>query len=347
VNREAMTMMRVSRHSLAAFSSALLEGAGMSAARAQQVTDVLVWADLRGVGTHGVSRLPLYLRWLGSGEMNKNPTLSIARSTSCLSVLDADRAPGAVAMLKAVDLAAVLARTSGVGMVLVRGTTHTGALGYYSSALARHGLAGIAFVASGPNMIYHGAAAAGVSTAPLTMAVPRGAADPVVFDMASSVISVGQLAQARRLEQELPEGSAADGRGKPTRDPHAAVATLPLGGPKGSGLALMAEFFCSVLAGAPILVPALASAPQAHRQNAMVLALDPAHFGDVASFDAQVEELATAVKTLPAVDGEILLPGERGTREQRKHEAHGIPLPHPVVEELNEAAARLGVPFLN
>jgi len=347
VNSETMAMMRVSRDSLAAFSSALLEAAGMNAAHAQQVTDVLVWADLRGVGTHGVSRLPLYLRWLGTGEMNRNPTLSVARSTSCLSVLDADRAPGAVAMLNAVDMAAVLARTSGVGMVVVRGTTHTGALGYYSSALAHLGLAGIAFVASGPNMIYHGAAAAGVSTAPLTMAVPRGIADPVVFDMASSVISVGQLAQARRLAQELPEGSAADARGKQTRDPHAAVAPLPLGGPKGSGLALMAEFFCSVLAGAPILESALTSAPQAHRQNAMVLALDPAHFGDASVFDAQVEGLATAVKALPSVEGEILLPGERGAREQRKRETHGIPLPHPVVAELNEAADRLGVPFLN
>jgi LDH2 family malate/lactate/ureidoglycolate dehydrogenase len=330
---------------LRAFASSLLQANGLLAQHAHEVADVLVWADLRGVDSHGVSRLPLYVKWLRSGEMNSRATLHVALQMPALQVLDAHEAPGAVAMKAAANAATRLARDCGVGMVMVRGTTHTGSLGYYTSSIASEGLVGLALSASGPNMIYHGAAAPGVSTAPLSIAVPRRGGAPVVFDMASSAIAFGRLQEARAEHRQLPPGVAADASGVATTDPDAAVAPLPLGGAKGSGLALMIELVCSAMTGAAILAPALLASgtPARHRQNGMVLAID---FSQVAAGQAeeQVEALIGAIKSLPPAAGsEILMPGERGALESARRSSAGIPLDSRTARALADSAASMGI----
>ncbi|MBG9390486.1 Ldh family oxidoreductase [Caenimonas aquaedulcis] len=339
----------IDAQALREFAAALLGAGGLQPDHAAEVAQVLVWADLRGVESHGVSRLPLYLRWLRTGEMNGAARPRVAFSLPALQVLDADAAPGAVSMKMAVAMATPMARDCGVGVVMVRGTTHTGALGAYTSALAGTGLVGIALAASGPNMFYHGAAAPGVSTAPLSIAVPRHGDGPIVFDMASGAIAFGRLQEARAQGHTLAAGSAADASGRPTTDAHDAVAPLPLGGPKGSGLALMIELVCSAMTGAQILAPALSSTdtPPRHRQNAMVLAFDLARTAPQSpdQAQAQVSALVDAIKSLPSSTGSpVLLPGERGGAESVRRAAHGIPLGARTAGMLADAAASLGIP---
>src|SRR5258708_30179066 len=110
--------------------------------------------------------------------------------------MEADRAAGPVAMMRARAEALRKARGAGVGLALVRATTHTAALGYYTLAAAREGMAAIAFAASWPNVVYHGTRAAGVSTSPISIAVPGG--EPLVLDMPTRVGSMGKLKQANR-----------------------------------------------------------------------------------------------------------------------------------------------------
>jgi ureidoglycolate dehydrogenase (NAD+) len=261
---------------LRALVSEIFVRAGMVEANARTVAEVLVWAELRGMGSHGVMRVPRYVEWMRRGDLNGQPQIKTTESGATITI-DADRAAGPVAMVRAAELAVAKARDTGIALALVRSTTHTGAIGYYTQLGARSGMATIAITASVPNMAYHGARAAGVSTAPLSIAVP-GDDEPLALDMGSGVISIGKLAQARRSGERLPDGSALDAKGDATTDPRAATIPLPLGGPKGSGLALLIECLSSLLAGNPILAEALEGTAKGkrHYQNALVIAIDVA-----------------------------------------------------------------------
>ena len=340
--------VNVNAVTLRAFVGAIFARAGMSEAHAATVADVLVWANLRGTDSHGVSRVPRYIEMINVGDLNPKPRITVHAETAASVLIDADRAAGPVAMTAAMTAATGKAREMGIGLALVRSTTHTAALGYYALRAAQDGVAAIATAASVPNMAYHGARAAGVSTSPLCIAVPGGAHGPVVLDMGSGIVSLGRLGQARRLGQPIPEGWALDQDGNPTTDAQRAEIPLPLAGPKGSGLALMVECLTSLIVSNPILADTVGQPAKGrrHRQNGLVIAIDVARFGNAAAFAREVDRLVAALKALPrAADVEILMPGERGSRAFEKRNREGIPLPRAVVAELEALAGRVGVPM--
>ena len=198
-------------------------------------------------------------------------------------------------------------------------------------------VAGPAFVA------YHGARVASVGTSPIAIGVPGGER-PVVLDMATSTISNGKIMQARATGAALPPGSALTAEGEPTTDPRLADILLPLGGAKGSGLALMFEMLASVLAAAPIQARALG--PDGERrmtQNVVVIAVDIETFRPLGDFVSDAETLAAVLKALPRQAGfdEILLPGERSGRTEAVRRKSGIPIPKKLWDELSEIAGRM------
>jgi LDH2 family malate/lactate/ureidoglycolate dehydrogenase len=156
---------------------------------------------------------------------------------------------------------------------------------------------------------------------------------------------MGKVMAARRTGVSLEPGWAADQDGVPTTDPKAASMVLPLGGPKGSGLALMIECLASLLIGHPLIADALQGTGEGsqHRQNALLIAIDVAKFVDLNEFRAEVQRTADALKATPLAAGseEILMPGERGYRTMRQRSRNGIPLPPPVVADLSAISARL------
>ena len=344
--RAAGQAASVAADALKRFAAELFERAGMPAADAFLVADVLVWANLRGVDTHGVSRIPRYVELIETGDMNPKARIAVRTETPASVLIEADRAAGPVAMMRGTDAALRKAREAGIGLALVRATTHTAALGYYTLSAANEGMAAIALAASWPIVAYHGARAAGVSTSPISIAVPGS--DPLVLDMATSVVSMGKLNQAKKAGAAIPPGWALDRRGNPTTDPAAAEIPLPMAGPKGSGLSLMIECLTSLVAGNPLLAESLEGTEegQRHRQNGLVIAIDLSRFVDPEAFRSEVERLVNALKSLP-VDpqvGEILMPGERGRREFERRSRDGIPVPPAVWSELGTLAKRLGVP---
>jgi LDH2 family malate/lactate/ureidoglycolate dehydrogenase len=330
---------------LVRFATDVFVRAGLPRPDAALVAEVLVWANLRGVDTHGVTRIPRYIELIEHGEMNARPAIRILTETPASVLIEADRAAGPVAMMRGAAEAMRKARDAGVGLALVRATTHTAALGYYTLAIARAGMAGIAFAGSWPNVIYHGSRAAGVSTSPVSIAVPGG--EPVVLDMATSVVSMGKLNQAKKSGNPIPEGWALDASGNPTTDPQAAQTPLAMGGAKGSGLSFMVECLASLIASNPLLAESLEGTPEGarHRQNGFVMAIDLAQFGDPVRFRQEVDRLVKALKALPRAEGaqEILMPGERGARTLEQRSRDGIPLPGAVRAELAALAERLGV----
>lgn len=336
-----------SAEALERFATDIFVRCGMSQEHAALVSEVLVWANLRGVDTHGVMRIPRYVELIRAGDMNPKPAIAVRNETPASAVIDGDRCAGPLAMTAAARAAAGMARALGIGLALVRGTTHTAALGYYTLMAAKEGMAAIALSASWPNMAYHGARAAGVSTNPISIAVPGGARGPLLLDMASSVVSMGKLMQSRKTGGSIPAGWAVDRDGNPTTDPRAAHILLPMGGPKGSGLSLMIECLTSLMVSNPLLAEYLEGTPEGrrHRQNGLVIAIDVARFGDPAVFRREVERLVGAIKSLAADPGAggIFLPGERGSIAAERRSREGIPIPAAVHDELKNVAGRLGV----
>ncbi|MFE6282245.1 Ldh family oxidoreductase [Streptomyces sp. NPDC057877] len=332
------------------FSAALLEKGGLSAEHARTTADVFVWAALRGVESHGIARVPAYLDLLAKGVANATPDLALESTTPAAAVLDADRAPGPVALSAAAEEAVTRARTTGVAAVGVRRTVHTGAIGYYVSKIAERGLVGLGFVAGMPNMGYTGVRGAAVATSPLAIAVPtaQGSAHaPLLLDMATATIALGKIRQARTTGTPLPEGAAATEDGTPTTDPALAVMPLPLGGAKGSGMSLAFEMLTSVLVGAPIFAAFHSDDPagRKHRQNALLIALDPAAFGGAQAFAAAVDSTLTTLKGLPTADeaAGVYYPGERSAAVAQGRAARGVPVAPKVWGELTSRARRLGV----
>ena len=319
---------------LAALVRDLFTRQGMPKADAELVADALVWAQMRGLDTHGVVRAPRYVDLIRKGDLNPAPRIQRMKETEAAVVLDCDRAAGAVAMMAGIRAACAKAKKAGVGLALVKATTHTGALGYYTQHAAREGFAAIAFAASIPLMAYHGSRTAGVGTAPLSIAVP-GADEPLALDMASSVISMGALMRARATGEPIPAGAALSAKGEPTTDSRKASIPLPLGGPKGSGLALMFECLASLLTGNPILAEAHEGRGR-HRQNAVAIAIDVARFMPLADFQREVARLERAIRGLPA-DGEMLMPGERGHRNAERAQA-GVSVDADVYAELDSGS---------
>ena len=325
----------------------LFQARGTRESDAAAVADALVWANLRGIDSHGVSRVPRYLELFDKGESVADAVPAVTRPRAAIAIIDAHAAPGPVALNRAVDEAVAAARTCGVGWASVRGTVHTGAIGYYTSRAAQAGMAAVGVVAGVPNMAYAGARGAAVATSPLSVAVPAGRHELVLLDMATAVMALGRIAQLKAAGKELPPGVALTADGEPTTDPALAKVPTPVGGPKGSGMSLVFEMLASGLAANPI-VPAYHSGTKEgrrHRQNAFLLAIDIAAFLPLDTFKESVDETVDAIKSLPPADEthEVLIPGERGRRSERERSSAGIPLGPKVWRELTEIATGLGV----
>ena len=305
------------------------------------VAEGLVWANLRGIDGHGVSRLPSYLKMIERGEIDLKAQPRLLHDRAATFVLDGGRGFGPVAMMQAIAIAAERAQSAGVCFCLVRETTHTGAIGRYAQWIAQRGCAAVIMGAGPAFVAYHGARVASLGTSPIAIAVPNGGTS-IVLDMATSTISNGTIMQARAAGKELPPNAALTAQGEPTTDPSKAEILLPLGGPKGSGLGLMFEMLASVLAAAPIQARALG--PERRRtldQNSAILAIDVDTFRPLADFAHDVDALAALLKALPRQNGveEILLPGERAQRTEAARRKSGIPIPAKLWEELETIAS--------
>jgi LDH2 family malate/lactate/ureidoglycolate dehydrogenase len=329
------------------FASALFQATGVARAMADEWAKSLVWANLRGTDSHGVLRIPGYLDRLKARTINPTPDMWVEKRAGAIAVLEADRAPGAVAMARAMAEAIARAREVHVGWCAARNITHAGAVGYFALQAAEAGMAGIVMSASGPMMAYHGARVAGVSTNPLAIAFPAANRPSFLLDMSTSTVAMGKVMGARDAGHAIPLGWGLDAAGRETTDPRKVATLLPLGGPKGSGLSFMIECLCSLMAGNPIIAPALAGggALDAPFLNGVAMAVDLAAFGDRDRILGDAEELGRRIRALPRDEDieRIYLPGERGDSILRERTRDGIPLPQGTWSRLLAAARELGV----
>lgn len=341
------------------FTREVFVRAGMPRDDAGMEAGALIWANLRGVDSHGVLRIPWYVDNIDKGVMNPRPDIKVLKETPATLFVDANLALGPVVTIFTMERVIRKAREVGIGWALIRNLTHQGALGYYAQMAAREGMAGIVFVCNPPNMAPHGAKAPGVHNSPIAISVPARRHYPISLDMATSVVAGGKLWLAVDKGIPIPEGWALDKEGNPTTDPSAVGALLPFGGPKGSGLSLMFECLSSVMAGNPQLEPALLGRQEQsskegplqyvpkHLQNSVVAAVDIATFTDLEEYKDHIDTLIDGLKALPKAEGfdEIFVPGEPEEKTCAVRSRDGIPLPPGTVRNLKNIAERFGIPL--
>ncbi len=338
---------------LIVFAAGILRAAGLPEADAALVARALVQADLEGVGTHGLGRLPNYVARLRGGLVNPRPRIAIVREQGATCLLDGDNGMGQVVATRAMAEAIRRAREHGIGCVGVRRSNHLGAAAFYCQMAVAEGMIGLACSNSPPGMAPWGGRRPFLGTNPLAFGFPAGRRAPVIVDFATSVASRGQVLEAARAARTIPPGWAIDAEGRPTEDPQAALAgaLLPMGGPKGYALAVAVEVLSAVLTGAGV-GPGVASFfdnwAEPSNVGHLLAAIDIAAFADPAVFAARMEALVGGLKAVPPAAGSpgVQVPGERRAARAAEAAARGLHLPPVLLAELGALAAELGAPPL-
>lgn len=331
----------------------LVAASGMPRADARAVSDNLVFANLRGIDTHGVNRLAVYLEFIKGKMANVDCDIRIRKDNGATVLVDADNAMGQVGAKFGMDLAVSRCRDHGVSWVSVANSGHIGALAHWAMMALEHGMIGICFTSTSTIMAAHGSREKTLGNTPLAVAVPCGGEMPVVLDMALSVAARGHLSVAFRENRPIPPGWAMDAQGVPTCDPGKGLegSVLPIGGYKGSDLALMIEVLTAVLSGSPCgsakgsLVPPDRTRPLGLSHVFACVRID--NFIPVPLFESRMTTLVSQVKHSRRAKNatEVLVPNEKEFRTEAQRKKEGIPLSDTLLKELLGLARTYGVPL--
>ena len=334
-----------------AFARSVLTANGVPDAHAAIVANCLVHADLRGVDTHGLCRLPVYLDRLRNKLINPNPTLEPKRVTPVAATLDGENGFGFVIGLRAMQEAIGMAREYGIGIVSVKRSTHFGMAASYALPAVEAGMMAMVFSNASPAMPPWGAKSMLLGTNPFCMAAPGGKHRPIILDMSPAVAARGKIRRAERRGETIPLGYALDAEGKPTTDPKAALdggVVLPIGEHKGSGISMFMDIFGGVISGANFggdVGDQYKAYDRAQDVGHFFLAMKPNLFVSEDDYRARIDTLIERVRAAPTADGhaEVLLPGEPEDRIEQKRRKRGIPYAASEVSALQDEANKSGV----
>jgi LDH2 family malate/lactate/ureidoglycolate dehydrogenase len=321
----------------------VLQRLGLRQDDALLVAETLVEADVRGVSSHGVQRLPMYAAGLRQGTIVARPEIRVVRDQGWAAVVDGGGGMGQLAAQAGMRLALERAAEAGHGAVAVRNSTHCGALAYYAMQAVPQRCIGFAVTNAGINMMPTGGREKLVGNNPLAYAIPTGREVPFVLDMATSVVAGGKLDVARLRGEPIPLGWALDEHGQPTADPVAARrgALLPLGGPKGYGLAIVLDVLSGVLAGGRF-GNGLGGPGSSHFFEALQIEA----FTPYEDFIARMGELVDQLHACPPAEGStgVMIPGELEHHLRARRLREGVPLEGTLLEALDTVAAEVGAP---
>jgi LDH2 family malate/lactate/ureidoglycolate dehydrogenase len=327
----------------------LFIAAGVPAEDAALVADTLVKADLWGHSSHGVLRAPWYLDRIANGVMTPVTKPERVVDAGAIALWDGKDGVGQVITRDAMQAAIAKAKQHGVGIVSVRYSNHHGALGYYTRVAAAEGCIGMLAANGGPAMAPWGGRTKVLGNNPWSIATPAGRHPPIVLDMANTLVARGKIFVARQKGVPIPEGWAIDAEGRPTTDPVAALGgvILPMAEHKGYAITLMMDVLAGALSGSQVLTGVNSPFHTDKRSGAghFVLALDVAKFGPLAEYEARIEAMIAEIKAAPRAAGvaEIFYPGEMEARNEERHQREGLDLPVKTIQDLGDAARKLGV----
>jgi LDH2 family malate/lactate/ureidoglycolate dehydrogenase len=350
---------RVPYEALWDLATAILEAVGVPTEGARQTAEVLATADLRGIHSHGVYRLPFYVEALERGLVEPDPDIRVERETPTSALIHGGNGLGPVVGIRAMEVCLEKARASGMAAVGVHHSNHYGIAGYYAMMALRYDMIGLSMTNAAANVAPTGAARKALGTNPIAVAVPAGEERPFVLDMATSVVAQGKIATRVKQGLEIPLGWGLDRFGQPTTDGRAILeeggSILPLGGLaetagyKGYGLATLVDILCGPLTGAlfGVSIPKWLAPGRTgpHNIGHFFAAMRVDLFRPVDEFKAEMDRLIRQLRGLPRARGvdRIYVAGEKELEAEEENRRLGIPLPRPHREALQALAARLGL----
>jgi LDH2 family malate/lactate/ureidoglycolate dehydrogenase len=336
----------VSAEDLTSWAAALLEAATFPRPTAHLVAESLVAANLRGVDSHGVQLLPYYIEQVERGDMHAGAQGRIVSESGACLLYDGANGAGQQIASVCCGHAVRLAHKHGIAIVAARESNHFGAAAYWGLKISEAGLIGIVMCNASPIVAPWQGRERRLGTNPICVSVPG----PWLLDMATTTVANNRIFKAlMNGEETIPAGWAVDSQGVPTTDTDAAIRgmPMPLGGYKGSGLAMMVELLCGVLSGGAMSVEVggIHVAGKPTRTSQTFVAIDAGRFMPVEEFHRRAEWLVNTVKSAAPATGfdEVMVAGDPEWRAEAERRQSGIPLGQGTWDCLAETAARLGV----
>jgi L-2-hydroxycarboxylate dehydrogenase (NAD+) len=345
---------RVPAAQLADFAARAFIAAGLPESDALTVAGLMLEADLRGSDTHGVIRLPLYVRRLRAGGVNAKPNIQIVSDRASVALIDGDNGMGHLVMRRAAMLAIEKAKASGFGWVGARMSNHAGPAALYVTMPLAHDMIGLYFaVGSNNHLPPWGGDESLLGTNPMAVAVPALAEPAIVLDMAPTVAAYGKVRLKAQRGEPMPVGWMIDREGKPLTDPKRADEghLLPIGDYKGYGLSLIIALLAGALNRAAVgreVIDFVKETGKPTNTGQAVMALSIEAFMPPGDFKKSVDAFIRDIRhsrRLPGVE-RIWLPGEQSHAKSLDRRAHGIPIPKALRESLDGVARDLKITAL-
>lgn len=346
-------MPRYKAEELVTFCSDLLGKIGMNSENSAIVADSLIKANLEGVDSHGISRLPIYIKRFLDKRINLEPQVNLDEKSPSVLVVDGDNGLGHIVSYKAVKKGFDMAKASGICAIAVKNSNHFGTASYFCQLACDENLACIAFTNSPPGVAPWGGKSAFFGTNPIAFGFPTGNDVPVIIDLSTSIVARGKIIFADKQGNKIPEGWALDEDGYPTTEPSEALkgSVLPMGGAKGAALALAVEILTGVLSGAAFgpNVKNIYNEKEAGNANVghFFFIIDIERFMDLNSFFYSINDLIMEMKQVPSrpeIEA-IRYPGERRKRAAEEGKMNGIELSGNVERELSMLGETYNVYF--
>lgn len=337
----------IAHEDLDQFTRGVLEQMGVPADEASMVSDCLLYANLSGVDSHGVIRLPHYVRRLRNGTIKARPVIGFSTPRPALLSVDGDDGLGHVVTTKAVRRGIELAREQGSAGIAIGNSSHFGMAGFYLRDITEAGMVGMVTTHTDVRIVPPGARSPFAGTNPIAFGFPTPG-EPFVLDFATTSVSFGKIALARAEGKQIPSDWALDKDGEPTTDPHEVVGMHAIAGHKGAGLAMIVDLFSSMFTG-------MAFGPHINRMyEEMDAPRKLGHFVQIWDIGALVPETEvrsrigqyiSELHELPRRSAEtpIYHPGEPEALRRAQRAADGIPLEPGLLAELRDLALELDV----
>ena len=343
----------LSANQLKTLSTSIFTGLGVPKADAKLVADLLVDANLTGFDSHGVIRIPIYVKGIKMGAVKPGAEIKIVSETPSTAVIDGGWNLGQVVAKYAMNVCIEKARKGVVGLVTARNSHHIGRLNTYAEMAMAQDMIGIASVNSASYVAPFGGKSKQLGTNPLCFAIPSGEEPPMILDMATSVWARGKIMVYLARGEELPEEIFMDPEGNPTTDPSwytkgGILRTLggEIAGYKGFGLSLLVEILTGALTeGGVSNSEEYRSRPFYGGNGIFMMAIDVGQITNLDDFKKRVDGLLGTVKNSPTAPeyDEILIPGEPERRKKEKLLREGIFVEEQTWNDLASLAKELKI----
>jgi LDH2 family malate/lactate/ureidoglycolate dehydrogenase len=326
------------------FSKCVFERLGFSEEHSEIVAKSLILANLRGVDSHGVIRIPHYVEGLEQGKISSKPNIRILKENMFFSLIDGGESLGYIPATLATNLAVSKAKECGIGLVGVVNLKHVGMLANYILKIVDNKLFGLAIANASPSMGLHEFKKPVVGTNPLAIGFPANDSPPIILDMATSVVAKGKLLIAARKGIEIPKGWALNQKGEDTTDPKEAIngILLPIGEHKGFSLALIIDIICGIIMGGGYGLKVKKTWFSQGGFLVFASRIDLARSYD--EYIRELKEYIKEIKAIPTLEGKrVLLPNDIEEENMKKRINDGIPIEDEVFDELCKLARKYNI----